>query len=748
MRNRLSCTILSAVFCAGLAFAKEPVEYVNTRIGTISHMLVPTFPAIQRPNGFLRVTPPNESYLTDRITGFVLNVPAHRQGQVFQMMPFSGDDSALRPNGSSRFDHSVALPYRYSVFLDDAEASVAFAPGRKAAIYSVTFENDRPHFILLKPMQKGALTIEGASVSGTDDYHGVTVYVYAEFDTPPARIGAFEGDTADFAKRATHDSKKPVVAAFAPSAKTVRMRYGISYISAEQAKKNLQSEIKDFDLERLAKGARAEWNATLGKVEIEGGSEDERTVFYTALYRCHERMVCISEDGRYFSAWDGKVHDDNGTPFWTDDWVWDTFHALHPLNIILNPGVQHEKLASTLRAGEQSGWVPTFPTVFGDAHCMNGHHAVSLFLDAWRKGIRGFDLEKAYALMKKTMREESMIPWYRGSPTELDRFYWEKGYFPALKPGEAETVKEVKPNEKRQAVAVTLAAAYDAWCLAQIAQELGRADDAAEFLARSYGYRNLWKKETGFFHPKDKDGNWIEPFDYKYGGGQGARDYYDENNAWTYNWEVYHNIGDLIALFGGRQPFVDKLDQLFNEGVNRPRWEFYNVLPDATGLVGMFVMGNEPSFHIPYLYNFAGEPWKTQKRVRMLMEAWFRNDLMGICGDEDGGGMSAFAVFTAMGFYPVTAGVPAYTFGSPLFSKVTLRLDSGRRFTLSAPKATADNKYIQSVKINGKTWDKTWFAHDVIVSGGTIAIDLGDRPNKRWGIAPDAAPFSQGQAAK
>ncbi len=733
-----------AVLCASGLSAKEPVDYVNTKIGTISHLLVPVFPAIQRPNGMLRVTPPNESFLTDRISGFALSVPSHRQGQVFQMMPASGEASALRPDWESRFDHAVARPYRYSVFLDDHDATVELAPGRKAAIYSVTFENDKPRFILLRPKQKGSLRLEGPAVSGTDDYHGVTVYLYAEFDTPPERAGTLEGQTADFTKTATRDSDKAVVAAFPASVKSVRLRYGISYISVEQAKKNLAAEIKDFDLERLARGARAEWNAALGKVAVEGGTEDERAVFYTALYRCHERMVCISEDGRYFSAWDGKVHDDNGVPFWTDDWVWDTYHALHPLSILLSPGTQHEKLASTLRAGEQSGWIPTFPTVFGDAHCMNGHHAVALFLDAWRKGIRGFDLAQAFALMKKTMREESMIPWHRGPATELDRFYWDQGYFPALRPGESETVPEVKPGERRQAVVVTLAAAYDAWCLAQLAEELGRKEDAAFFLARAYDYRNLWKRETGFFHPKDKDGRWIEPFDYKYSGGQGARDYYDENNAWTYLWEVCHNVDDLISLLGGRQAFNARLDQLFNEGPGRPRWEFYNVLPDSTGLVGMFVMGNEPSFHIPYLYNYSGEPWKTQKRVRLLMEAWFRNDLMGICGDEDGGGLSAFAVFTAMGFYPVTPGVPAYAFGSPLFSQVTLRLDNGKRFTLSAPKASASNKYIQSVKVNGKPWDKTWINHDVIVKGGTVTLELGSRPNKAWGVGPDAAPFSQG----
>ncbi|MCX6550854.1 MAG: glycoside hydrolase family 92 protein, partial [Acidobacteria bacterium] len=383
-------------------------------------------------------------------------------------------------------------------------------------------------------------------------------------------------------------------------------------------------------------------------------------------------------------------HDDGGVPFWTDDWSWDTFHALHPLQILLNPGVQQEKIASYVRACEQSGWMPTFPTVFGDAHCMNGQHAVALLADAWRKGIRGFDLERAYACMKKTMREESLIPWY------------------------------------------------------QIARELGHEQDAQFFLARSLDYRNLWKADTGFFHPKDRDGEWILPFDYKFSGGQGARDYYDENNAWTYLWEVYHDIPGLIDLVGGRRAFVDKLDRLFVEGYERQRWEYYNVLPDSTGNVGMYVMGNEPSFHIPYLYALAGEPWKTQKRIRMLLEAWFRRDLMGIPGDEDGGGMSAFVVFSMMGFYPVTPGVPAYAIGSPVFSKIVIRLENGKQFVVSAPKASRANKYIQSATLNGKPLNEPWFSHDVLTSGGTITLELGDRPNKAWGSSPDlVSPWSR-----
>lgn len=722
---------------------KEPVDYVNTAIGTISHMLVPAFPTIHLPNGMLRVTAPNESFTTDRIDGFGLAVPSHRSAPAFRMMPARGPASELRPGWSSRYDQAKARPYRYSVFLDDPEAEVEMAPAGKAAIFAVTFEGGaaEPRCIMLRPNGTGSLAIDGSTISGFEDIKGLKVYVHLEFDTPPARVGAFAaGDKLDFGRAATAGSGRPVVAEFAPSTKTVRLRYGISFISAEQAEKNLRAEIRDFDLDRLADRARAAWNEVLGRIAVEGGTEDEKTVFYTALYRSHERMVPISEDGRYFSAWDGRVHEDRGVPFWTDDWTWDTYRALHPLMSLLHPAAEGQKLASYVRMAEQSGWLPTFPTVFGDDHCMNGQHAVALFLDAWRKGVRGFDLAKAFDFAVKTLREESLIPWYRGPATELDRFLRDKGYFPALGPGQAETVREVSRGEKRQAVAVTLAASYDAWCLSQIAAELGRSEEAAYFRGRSLDYRNLWKADTGFFHPKDARGDWIMPFDYKSSGGQGGRDYYDENNAWTYLWDVPHNVADLVALLGGRRAFVDKLDRMFAEGYDRPRWEFMSQFPDSTGSVGMFVMGNEPSFHIPYLYDYAGEPWKTQKRVRMLLEAWFRNDLMGVPGDEDGGGMSAFVVFSAMGFYPVTAGLPVYALGSPVFTRVTIRLENGRTFVLSAPRAGRENKYIRSVRINGRPWDKAWFGHDVVAGGGTVEIEMGDRPDKSWGAAEGSAP--------
>jgi predicted alpha-1,2-mannosidase len=293
-------------------------------------------------------------------------------------------------------------------------------------------------------------------------------------------------------------------------------------------------------------------------------------------------------------------------------------------------------------------------------------------------------------------------------------------------------------GERRQSVAVTLAAAYDAWCLAQIAQELGRTEDAAYFAKHALDYRNLWKSDTQFFHPKDKDGKWIEPFDYKYAGGQGARDYYDENNGWTYIWEVYHNVPDLIQLFGSAEAFNAKLDRLFVEGPNRAIWEFYNVLPDSTGLTGMFVMGNEPSLHIPYLYNYSGQPWKTQAIVREYLAAKYHNSGSGgYDGDEDCGQMSAWYVFGALGFYPVAPGSGEYAIGSPLFDEVSIAIGAPYApavFKVVAKSQSPENRYIQSATLNGARLERPFLRHADIVKGGALVFEMGPLPNERWGV--------------
>jgi predicted alpha-1,2-mannosidase len=285
-----------------------------------------------------------------------------------------------------------------------------------------------------------------------------------------------------------------------------------------------------------------------------------------------------------------------------------------------------------------------------------------------------------------------------------------------------------------ETVAVTLGTAYDQWCLAQLARELGRTEEHDYFMNCSFNYRNLFHPETKFFHPKDDSGNFIQPFDYRFSGGMGARGYYGENNGWVYRWDVQHNIPDLIDLMGGADEFIRNLDQMFAEPLGKSKYEFFAQLPDHTGNVGQFSMANEPSLHIPYLYNYAGAPWKTQKRIRDLIRQWFRNDLMGLPGDEDGGGMSSFVVFSQMGFYPVTPGLPGYSIGSPFFDRVEIDLGNGKIFEIEALNNSPENKYIQSATLNGKALDRSWIEHEEIAAGGRLVFVMGNRPNREWGL--------------
>lgn len=730
LRRGVSMATCAAVIAtvAACGDSRQPVDYVNNRIGNISHLLVPTYPTTHLPNSMLRMIPDHNEFTTDRMGGLPLNVPSHRNGSVLMMMPYCGPAEGLHRHMSYRYDQEHSSPTRYTVYLDDYGIVTDFVPAAKAAIFSCTFEQPGDRYIQVTS-SGGEIHGEGNAMWGYDNYRGIKQYFYLEFDTAPEAFATAAGDVNS--------------ARFAATAQRVTARYGISYIDVEQARRNLRAEIASWDMDAMERDARTAWNDALGRIEVEGGTDDQKTTFYTALYRCHERMVCISEDGRYFSAFDGKVHDDGGTPFWTDDWVWDTYHALHPLQTILNPRAQEQKIESYLRMYEQSGWMPTFPCVFGDAHCMNGNHSAAVFADALCKGLE-FDVKRAFEGIRHTVLNETMLPWVRAPKTELDDFYHANGWFPALHPGEQETVAAVSGGERRQSVAVTLAASYDDWCISRLAQHMGLGQEYDFHLRRSFNYRNLFNRETGFFHPKDDKGEFIQPFDYIFSGGLGARDYYDENNAWTYIWDVHHNIADLISLFGGEQPFADKLDQLFAEGLHTSKWQYYSTLPDSSGNVGQYVMGNEPSFHIPYLYNYARRPWQTQKRIRMLMESWFRNDLMGICGDEDGGGMSAFYVFSAMGFYPVTAGMPYYVIGSPIFDRVTIHLDGGKTFTLIARNNSADNKYIQSATLNGRPYDKSYFSHEDLMAGGTLELVMGDRPCKTWAVTEESVPPSEG----
>jgi len=725
--------------------SKKPVDYVNPYMGNISHLLVPTFPTIHLPNSMLRVYPARREFTGDRLNGFFLVQTSHRGSSAFDLSPFQGDEQEMKPVIQYSYDLEKLTPYSYSVYLDEQQTEVELGLSHQSAIYGFSFGKEMPAYLILNS-KSGKLTWDGKAFSGYQVLANDTrVFVFAVPDVLPQKVSALkDGLLTDSVS--TKGENACLVAKFSGGTKKIQVRYGISFIDVAQAQKNMEREVAGKTIAELQHAGRELWNKALGKIEVEGGTENDKTVFYTSLYRCYERPVCVSEDGRYYSPFDGKVHDDNGRPFYTDDWLWDTYRAAHPLRILLDPEKEQDILHSYVLMAEQSPelWMPTFPTITGDMHAMNSNHGVASFIDAYRKGLRGFDLDKAYQACKGSITEKTLAPWSGKPAGKLDQFYKEKGYFPALTQGEKETVTEVHPFECRQPVAVTLGTSYDEWCLSQIAEELGKKDESEYFLKCSYNYRNLFNPETKFFHPKDCNGNFIEPFDYVFSGGMGDRQYYDENNGWTYRWDVQHNVADLISLMGGNAGFTANLDAMFDQPLGKSKYDFYAQLPDQTGNVGQFSMANEPSLHIPYLYNYAGQPWKTQKRVRNLLYQWFRNDLMGVPGDEDGGGLSAFVVFSSMGFYPVTPGFPVYNIGSPVFEKVKIHLANGKTFEIEAKNASYENKYILSANMNGKTWNKPWFTHEELVNGGRLIFDMGPKANRKWGSAVGNVPPSAG----
>lgn len=726
-RFKPKTTILTlAVACLPVLFAQaqQPtysgegnLKYVDPRIGNVGAILEPTRPTIQLPNQVIRMTPQRADYMDDQISNFPLTVVSHRNGQVFSVKPVLSAQDTKRMT----YDHDLEInrPWYYSTYLIDSDIKVEFTPGKKAGFFKFGFPENSTKILILDKYNRGESQIQLASpreVTGMETWDGVKVYMY----------GTLNADAT------AEKNGNKLLLSFDKGVKTIELKYALSFVSADQAKKNYSNELKTTTFDQQVKLGEAAWSKVINQIKTTGGTEAQKRSFYTALYRCYERMVDITEDGQYYSGYDKQVHKTN-RPFYVDDWVWDTYLAHHPLRTILNPAQEGDMLNSYVLMYQQSGWVPTFPLLYGDNPCMNGFHSTITFLDGYRKGIRNYDVNAAYEGMLKNATQATMLPWKNGPKTDLEDFYYEKGYFPALKIGEEETNKTVHGFEKRQAVAITLGHSYDDWALGEFAKELNKDQDHQKFNARGNNYKNLWDNNSQMFLPKDKEGNWIK-IDPKFDGGMGGRDFYDENNGWTYLWQVQHDVKGLIGLFGGVSNFENKLDQLYREPLGRSKYELWAKFPDFTGIVGQFSMGNEPSFHIPYLYNFSSSPWKTQKRIRFLLDTWYKDNVFGIPGDEDGGGMTAFVVFSSMGFYPVTPGIPAYTIGSPVFENVTIDLPNGKQFQMIANKCSVQNKYIQSAKFNGKVIDTPWFSHEQLIAGGKLELEMGPLPNKKWGI--------------
>ena len=715
-------------------------------------MLTATIPYVQWPHGMARLAPITtpgitDRYLADKIYGF----PAGAG----MLMASTGEASPQPAAYASEFDHDfeTATPYYYAANLESWGIRAEFTAAREAAYYRFTFPASQHAHLALSLNKHARLeVVDNKTVQGSEQLDGpigelihadgvTTEYFYAQFSKPFPSYQTWSGKELLHAPKQDGAHVGFVTDAETKQGEQIEVRVGISYISVEQARRNLEREIPGWEFEKLKAELRDAWNKTLEGIDTVGGTERQRTIFYTALWRSLGRMTDITEDGRYFSSYDYKVHDAGGHDFYVDDGLWDTYRSMHPLQLLLDGHRQEDMVRSYIRMYEQSGWMPSFPSVAGDQQVMIGHHAAPMILDLYQKGYRDFDVEEAYAAIKKNATQTSLLPWNRGPLTSLDRVYFDKGYFPALARGERETVAAVTP-ERRQAVSVTLENSYDDWSVAEFAKALGKQEDSAYFERLAHNYANLFNPAIGLMAPKSADGNWIANFDPKRGGGQGGRDYFTEIDSWIYTFNVQQDVAGLIRLMGGRDHFNAKLDRLFVEQYGTSKFDFLGQFPDATGLVGLYAQGNEPSFHIPYLYDFSGQPWKTQKRVRQLMDVWYGDGPLGIPGDDDGGETSSWYVFSAMGFYPVCPGSPVYEIGSPIFEKSVIRMDNSKEFTIVAHHVSAQNKYIQSAQLNGKLLQRAWFRHAEIASGGTLVLEMGDRPNTQWGSSPDDAPPS------
>jgi predicted alpha-1,2-mannosidase len=707
------------------------IQYVDPTIGGVGQLLEPTRPTAHLPNSVIRMYPVRKDQLDDQISYFPLTMYSHRIGNVFALMPVTGEITNASWNEKFTYDLEKTTPYYYSVKLENSGTGIEFTPSQHSGYYRFNFPSQTPGWLRLNIInEEGELQVQGKrTITGREKFNGMEAFVYAELNTDIE------------SEKYRSSANKQILIGLANTSKPVEFKYAISFISIEQAKQNLQKEIPVWNFESVKNNALIKWQQVLSQINIKGGTDQQKRAFYTALYRTYERMVDISEYGKYYSAYDHKVHIDS-RPFYVDNWIWDMYLADEPLHTILNPDKEGDKIASYIRMYEQSGWMPSFALIFGDNPCMTGNHAAAWMADAYFKGVRNFDIQKAYEGLKKNSLEATLLPWLNGPATSLDTFYTEHGYFPALKPGEKETVPQVHNFEKRQAVAITLENSYDDWCLAQLASSLKKDDDKELFMKRAGFYKNVFRTDKNFMWPKDANGNWIESFDPKFSGGMGGRDYTTENNGYTYDWDVKHDLNGLFNLMGGKQKAEQKLDQLFREDLGRSKYEFWAKFPDATGLVGQYSIGNEPSYHIPYLYNYLGAPWKTQKRIRMLMDTWYRDDLFSIPGDEDGGGTSAFIVLSMLGFYPVTPGIPAYNIGSPSFTQSTIQLSNNKTFTITARNNSKSNRYIQSATLNGKVWNQPWFSHEALIKGGKLELIMGPNPNKSWGVNGQSAPPS------
>ena len=750
-------TIANVLVCiflvnAAMAQSKTPVDYVNTLMGTDSkHSLSNgnTYPLIGIPWGMHYWTPQTAkngdgwqyAYAADKIVGFKqTHQPSpwmNDYGQ-FSIMPVLGMNFTEEKR-ASWFSHKseTATPYYYSVYLADAAVTAELSPTERAALMRFTYPQSDSAFIVVDAFHKGSYVriipeqkkiIGYSTKNSTGVPAGFKNYFVIYFDKAFTTSKTWRDKTlAADSLEITAEHAGAIIGFKTQKRETVTVRIASSFISFEQAEINLQKELGNKSFDVVKQEAKNAWNKQLNRIKVEGGTEDQQKTFYSCLYRTlqfPQKQYEISKDNAviHYSPYNGKTlpgYMFAGTGFW------DTFRALYPFLNLLYPSINVEMQQGLINDYKEGGWLPEWSSP-GYRNVMIGNNSASVVADAYIKGLKGYDIETLYEALKHGANNEGPL---EAVGRKGVNYYNELGYVPY----------DVKIDEN---AARTLEYAYDDFCIAQLAKKLGKPQSEVDlYLKRSQNYRNLFDQQSKLMRGKNKDGSFQSPFNpFKWG------DAFTEGNSWHYSWSVFQDIEGLKKLMGGNNDFVKMLDSIF---VMEPVFDdsyyggtIHEIREMQIMNMGQYAHGNQPIQHMLYLYNYAGQPWKSQFHIRDAMNKLYKPTPDGYCGDEDNGQTSAWYVFSALGFYPVTPASEQYVIGTPLFTKATISLENGKQIVINAPNSSDKNIYINSLMVNGKKYDQNWLNHFELLKGGSLNYIMSAMPNKQRGISTTAYPFS------
>lgn len=731
------------LFLLSCSSEKESVNYVDPFIGTGGHGH--TYPGATLPFGMVQLSPDTRvdswdgcsgyHYSDSTIIGFshthLSGTGVGDYGDI-RIMPTTGKimlDPGTEKNPSSgyrsTFSHKTEKvePGFYSVKLADYNIDVELTTTLRSGFHKYKFpKTDNANIII--DLTNGVTSdvilgleieilsdTEIAGLRHTDGWaDNQYVYFYAKFSKPFKSYGiAVDGEINNEIRKASGKDIKVFVNYSFNNSEKVFVKVGISAVNVEGAKNNLLTEISEWDFDATKQNAKKTWQKSLDKMKVKGDSDEKKIVFYTALYHAMLAPNLYSDvDGKY-RGHDNKIHVAEGFDMYTVFSLWDTFRAEHPLFTIIEPERTIDFIKSMICIYEQGGLLPVWELAASETNCMIGYHSIPVIVDAYIKGLKDFDIEKAYEAMKKSALQDQFGLEY----------YKKYGFIPSGKEGES--------------VSKTLEYAYDDWCIAQIAQALGKENDYNEFIERAQFYKNIYDKESGFMRAR-LNGAFVDPFD-----PTEVNFNFTEANSWQYSFFAPQDISGLIEISGGEEKFIKKLDELFSTSTELSGRH----QSDITGLIGQYAHGNEPSHHMAYLYSYAGQPWKTQEVVNKILNELYTPEPDGLSGNEDCGQMSAWYVLSASGFYPVTPGDDIYTFGSLLFDEINIYPGNGKHFVIKAENVSDKNYYIQSAKLNGKPYTKSFINHKNIIDGGELVFKMGDKPNKDFGVSKQDVPVSE-----